>query len=370
MKDFPLFRSVPAGMIGLGAMTVPLILLSLSSASAPLAVMIVIMLLPVAACICGLVCGAAPMMAGVLSGIFSLYCIAGTEGAQAAAVYLLPVMIAFFVVIIRRIPFWKGCAVMIGVHVAALAGCYLMIQSFVGGALFTRAGEAAAEYIAAAEGGDYLLYAAYQNGLISLTEEMKGSLLVPQGGGFVLGDAARQDLLLSVRGFVNSLLVTLVPSLMVGQSILGGVGCLALSLRWGSTAAQRRDYRQVIDDQKELQAPDFPDLGMIPVSLWHIPRGIGWKVGLCWMIGSVMQAGATAPLAIGGMILYAAANAVFTLQGIAFINFLQKAKGAKKGWRIALPILLYMLSALPILGVLDQITNIRGLRPPRQPKEE
>ncbi|MBQ4074748.1 MAG: DUF2232 domain-containing protein [Clostridia bacterium] len=371
MKDFPLFRSARSGLAGLAIMVFPLIIFSLSSASAPLALMLTVMVLPAAACISGLVCGALPMAAGIMSGIFSMYLLAGPQGAQTAAVYLIPVLVAFIVVIVRRIPFWKGCAVMIGAHVAAMAGAYLMIQGFAGGQLFTLAGDWAADYLSKAEEGDQMLYVFYQYGLISLPEEMKETLLVPAAeGGYMMNAAARADLILSMRSLVNSLLATLVPTLLISQSILGGVACLALPLKYGAVAAQRRDFKQVIDDQKELQAPDFPDLSMPPVSLWHIPRGMGWKVGVCWLLGNFLQGAASAPAAIAGIILYAGSSALFTIQGISMINFLQKAKGSKKAWRIILPLLLYMVSLLSIVGIFDQITNLRGLRKPRQPKEE
>ena len=371
MKDFPLFRSTRSGLVGLAIMVLPLLVFSLSPISMPFALMLTVMVLPAAACIAGLVCGSLPMAAGAMGGILSMYLIAGPKGAQVAAVYLIPIIIAFVVVVIRRVPFWKGCAAMIGVHVAALAGGYLMIQGFAGGQLFTLAGDWAADYLTRAEESDQILYVFYQYGLITLPEDMKETMLIPAAeGGYMMSAAARADLILSMRSLVNSLLVTLVPSLLITQSILGGVACLALPLKYGAVAAQRRDFKQVIDDQKELQAPDFPDLAMPPVSLWHIPRGIGWKVGVCWLLGNFLQAASSVPLAMAGIILYAGSSALFTIQGICMINFLQKAKGSRKAWRIILPLLLYLVSLLSIVGIFDQLTNLRGLRKPREPKEE
>lgn len=371
MKDFPLFRSVKSGLIGLAVMILPLLIFSVSPLSAPMAVMMVVMLLPVGACVAGLVCGSAPMAAGMAAGIVSMYLVAGKQGAALAAVYLIPVMAAFILVINRRIPFWKGCAVMIGVHVAALTGVYLMLQHFCGGQLFTAAGDVAAAYLASAPEGDIILYSIYQYGLITLPEELKETVLLPiNEGGYALHPDARADLLLSVGTLVNQLLFSLVPNLLISQSILGGVGCTALPLRFGAVAAQRRDFRQVIDDRKELQAPDFPDLKMPPLSLWHIPRGMGWKVGVCYVAGTFLQTRPSPAAAIAGLILYAGASAIFTIQGLAFINFMQKAKGSKKAWRIILPLILYIFSALSLMGIFDQMINLRGLRKPREPKEE
>lgn len=371
MKDFPLFRSTKSGLIGLAVMTLPLLIFSLSPLSAPMTVMAVIMALPAGACVAGLVCGSGPMAAGVLSGILSMYLIAGQKGAQLAAVYLIPVVIVFSFLVIRRISFWKSCAVMIGVHVAALACVYLVLQNFCGGQLFSVAGDGAAAYLASSQEGDLILYTIYQYGLITLPEDLRAAVMLPIAeGGYALHPDAKVDLLLSVGTLVNQLLSVLVPSILISQSILGGVCCMALPLRFGAVAAQRRDFKQVIDDRKELQAPDFPDLGMPPISLWHIPRGLGWKVGVCYLAGTFLQGASSAPLAIAGIILYAGASALFTIQGFAFINFMQKAKGSKKAWRVILPLILFLTSILSMVGIFDQIINLRGLRKPREPKEE
>jgi hypothetical protein len=56
---------------------------------------------------------------------------------------------------------------------------------------------------------------------------------------------------------------------------------------------------------------------------------------------------------------------VYAIQGIATINFIQHKKGSRKGWRVALPLLLSLLmpNALMFLGLIEQVTNLRMLRP-------
>ncbi|MBE5787803.1 MAG: hypothetical protein E7324_09740 [Clostridiales bacterium] len=370
MKDFPLFRSGEAGAAGTLLMAGPLLLFAVTPGMQPLAIVLILMALPMGLCVSGLACGGGPMAAGLLGGIGALYLITGLDGALLGAVYLLPIVIAFLVCILRRIPFWKSCAVMIGVHVASITGCYLILQQMAGGQLFEVAGDLVLGALEGWEGTDSLLYSFYQYGLIQVPDAMKDTVLVPVMGGNVLSDAARADMLLSLRALINNLVTTFVPSFLAGQSILGGVGSVFLSIRFGDAAAKGRDYKQVLDDKKELQAPDFPDLGMPPIHLWHLPRGMGWKVGVALIVGTLLQSSGSVPLAIAGVLLNGGATAIFTLQGVAMINFMQKMKGTRLGWRIAIPLILYMTSMLSIVGIFDQLNNFRGLRKPRQPKEE
>ena len=367
MKDFPLFRSLKAGLIGLPLMLLPLAINIVMPEMAVINAFWVMALMPIASCMAGLIGGAAPMLAGVFSGIASLYLTAGVPGAQVGAVYFLPIIGMFVAVILRRIPFWKSCAAMIGVHVMALAGCYLLLQKFTGGQLYTAAGDGMIALIPQGPYGDAVLYSFYEMGLITLPSALKDTLIKNAEGVLIMGEAARADLLLSLRTLINSLVVNFTPSFIVTQSIMGGVCCLLLPLRFGYIAAQRRDFIKTGED-KEPEA--FPDLGMPPLSLWYIPRGWGWKAGLALIGGPLLQQSATLPLSLAGLILSAVGQAVFVLQGLAVINFVQKAKGTARHWRVIVPILLYAFSILHILGIFDQITNARRLRKPPEPKED
>ena len=72
-------------------------------------------------------------------------------------------------------------------------------------------------------------------------------------------------------------------------------------------------------------------------------------------------------LSIGGQMLYNVAAACFTLQGLAFVNHLQKLKGTRPGLRgITLAILALILpQAAMILGIFEQITDARKIRKPQ-----
>jgi len=375
MKEFPMIRSPRAALVGALAVSLPMLLLSLSPLTGVYAVLFALYLLPVALCTVGTVCGALPMLVSAAAGLFSMYLLLGNHGLTLSAVYVLPVIVAFALVFSQKIPFKKAAPLMIGVHIAALAAVYLLLQRMAGGDLYTAAGDAAASLLGHWELGDTMLYQLYAMGMITLPQEMQETMLVSTEEILVLSDAARADMLLSVRTLVNAMLAGFIPSLIAGQGLLGGMGCLYLPIRFGYIAAEKQAFRHekpdsyiVREDGKKVL--NFPTLGMPPLSLWFIPRGVGLQVGIAMVAGYLMQSSMSAALAVGGVILYTAASTVYVIQGLALINFMQKAKGTKRIWRVIIPGLLLGLSVLPFVGIFDQITNIRGLRKPREPKEE
>lgn len=372
MKDFPLWRSPRAAAISALIVAGPLLLCAFSPALGAYAVAICLFLLPVAACTAGLVGGALPMMAGAAAGLYSLYRLFGTVGLTLGAVYLLPILAAFVIVILLRVPFWKGCGVMIGVHLLSLAGVYALLNNLAEGDLYAAAGEWAVSALKDSAVGDSLLYQLYSMGFISLREELAEKALLPSllGYGYTLSPAARTDMLLSVNALVREGLTALVPNVLVSQSILGGVGCLLLPLRFGFLAEERRAFRSSGGPDTPDGALSFPDLGMPPLSVWYLPRSVGWQVGAALIAGYLLRRSVNPTLSLAGVILYAAASSLFMIQGAALLNFTQKAKGSPRALRVIVPVLLMLLSVLKFIGILDQFVNIRGLRKPRQPKEE
>ena len=231
--------------------------------------------------------------------------------------------------------------------------------------------------------GDTMLYQLYSMGMIDLPESLEGSALLPVLGGYALSAAARQDLLLSLSTMITRTLSLLVPNVIVTQSIQGGVLCLLLPLRFGFIMQEKRQFLSAEkverldgedgdegEEERKKQKVDFPDIGMPPFNTWFIPRGVGWQVGVALALGYLLRTSATPALFIAGLLLYAAASSVFTIQGAAALNFLQKARGTSRAFRVILPLLLGTTSLLMLLGIFDQINNFRGLRKPREPKED
>ena len=370
MKDFPLIRSARSAVLSAVLVAGPLLILSINRLLGAYAALAVLFLLPVACCLAGAVGGALPMTLDAAAGLLAMARAFGSRGAALAAVYLLPVLAAFLCVIRFRVPFWKGCAVLIGTHIVALSAAYLLLQRWAGGDLYTVAGQNVANVLKAIESGDSLLCQLYSMGVLDLRSDMAEKALRPSlfGNGYMLDAQAREDLLLSLSALVTNSLQMLVPSVLVSQSILGGVGCLLLPLRFGYLAEERRAF--LSDEAAPAAGVRFPDLGMPPFSTWHLPRGVGWQVGAALAAGYLLRMSASPTAALAGTVLYAGATAVFSIQGAAMVNFLQKSKGTPRVWRVIVPLFLLAISVLVFIGIADQLMNIRGLRKPREPKED
>ena len=381
MNDrLPLVRSVKSCIVGTLLIALPFLFFILPGQRellGPLpalyAALLILFLLPTALCLATMVCGTLAAALGLAAALASITVLTGTGGLLLTAVYVLPVLAAFYIIIAYQIPFRKSCPVMIGVHVAALAAVYALAQRMAGGDLYTAAGNAVADFLESWEMGDMMLYQLYSTGLIGLKNDVTDNVLLQVLGGYKLSAAAKADMLLSVRSMVRELLESLVPNELVSQSILGGVACLLLPLRFGFLAEERRAFLregpgELTEDGK--QKINFPTLDMPPFSLWHLPRGIGWQVGVALAAGYMLRMTKTPALSIAGSLLFAAASSIFMIQGAAAINFLQKSRGTRRFWRVVVPILLMMIRALVIIGIFDQISNFRGLRKPPEPKED
>ena len=336
------------------------------------AVMLTVYLLPLALCLVTMVCGTLPMLIGLITALSTVTTLMGTTGLTLCALYALPVVGAFLVLVQMQVPFKKSCPIMIGVHVAALALVFAVSQKMTGGDLYNRAGSAVADFLKSWNMGDLLLYEFYSMGLIDLRESLRDNALQSGLYSFTLSDAAREDMLLSVRTMITGQLQLLIPNLIATQSILGGVACLLLPLRFGYLAEEKRAFLrdEPMGELGEKQKVDFPTLDMPPFQTWHIPRGIGWQVGVALIGGYLLRYNRTFALKIAGIMLYGAASSVFMIQGAAFINFIQKRRGSRRFWRVIVPLLLMTTPFLTFIGIFDQMNNARGLRKPPEPKED
>lgn len=368
MKELPLIRSGKAALISTLLLTVPILLLSLDPMIGLYAVLLIVLWMPAGACTAALTGGIAPAAAGISVSIYACAQVMGLPGMISACVYLIPIFIAFLVVHRLKLPFFKGCAAMMLTHIIAAAGVYLYLQQLFNQQLYRAAADGAMQWFSSQEGGDTLLYMLYQHGLIPLNTEMKEEMqaLLPTIP-FALSPALRQEMLLSLGAMTEELLFEMTLLLFTLQAFLSGVACMLLPQRFGKLLYAKQQFLA----GEGAVLPPFPDLKMPPLSLWHLPRGIGWKVAVVWIAGSFLQSiQADQSIQIAGAILNNCATAVFTWQGAALLNFVQKAKGTRRAFRVLLPLLLLVLGVLPYMGIFDQIINLRGLRKPPEPKED
>ena len=370
-------RSVKSAVVGSILLMIPYLLLLpgreiLGPLPAVYAVMLTVYLLPVALCLVTMVCGVLPMLIGLITALSTITTLMGTTGLLLCAMYALPVVGAFLVRVQMQVTFKKSCPIMIGVHVAALALVFAVCQQMTKGDLYNQAGIAVADFLKTWDVGDLLLYEFYSMGLIDLRESLRDNAVQSGLYTFSLSDAAREDMLMSVQTMITGQLQLLIPNLIATQSIQGGVACLLLPLRFGYLAEEKRAFLrdEPMGELGEKQKVDFPTLDMPPFQTWHIPRGIGWQVGVALIGGYLLRYSRTFALKIAGIMLYGAASSVFMIQGAAFLNFFQKRRGSRRFWRVLVPLLLMTTPFLTFIGIFDQLNNARGLRKPPEPKED
>ncbi len=379
-NQLPAVRSVKACVTGALLVSLPFLFFMLPGQRilAPLpalyASLLVLYLLPAALCLVTMVCGLAASAVGLMTAMACMASLTGSQGLMMAALYVIPVFAAFLILVQLEVPFWKSLLAMIAAHAGALTAVFLLARSIAGGDLYNGAGEAVASFLEKWDMGDLMLYQMYSMGLIGLKSDLADTVLLEVVGGYQLSAAARTDMLLSVRSLITDILRTMAPHLIVSQSITGGTACLLLSLRFGFLAEEKRAFLRddsVIEEAKRgtKQHVNFPDLGMPPFSQWHIPRGMGWQVGVALALGYLLRISETPALSTAGVLLYGAASSIFSIQGLAAVNYLQKKRGTRRFWRVLLPLLLMTTGIPVVVGVFDQINNFRGLRKPPEPKE-
>lgn len=375
MKDFPLIRSKKAALFSTLLLTVPVLLFSVSPLTAMLSLILIVLIMPAGICCASLTGGSAPAAAGVAAAILSGLIMMGTRGMACVSLYLLPLVAVFVFLHYKKLPFFKSCGIMIAAHVLAFGFVYLYLQQLFGQHLYRAAADGLMSFLAASPDGDAVLLTFYQNGFISLDTKMAEQLktLLSSGESFFmtmeieLPEDIRHEMLLSLGAFTENMLFNFTLTLFASHSVISGAACLLLPQRFGKALYARQRHFS----ENGTLPYSFPDLGMLPMSLWHVPRGLGWKLVVMWIAGSLLQIiQAADSVKIAGAILSHFSTAIFTIQGACLLNFIQKAKGSKRVFRILLPVGLHILGALPYLGILDQAINLRGLRKPPEPKED
>ncbi len=403
MRSFPLVRAGKPTVLMCCVMILPLALFSLPPMSGVISAVFIYTLYPCLILIAGLWGGSLAMGAGVLAAAAALYVPFGAVGAGLSLVYLLPFTAAFVYVVEKRISFFKAGGVMAGILLVSQVACFVWLKSLAAeGDVYRAAGDGVAALVRQSAMCDEILQVLYQNGIVTIRSEMKSAAFAMSGEYYVLTDTGRNEMLLSIASLVEDAVSTL-PGMIVSGSILYGVGGLGLSLYIGRISAQRRAFRYKREmevreavrarreaakngtpadgapkvetaqafrerlEKAEQETPDgFPDLKMPKLSEWYLPRGYGLKVGLLALGYLPMLFSAAQAVVAFGQMAVAVFSAVYMLQGMASLNFIQKKAGVRAPGRRATLIVVFIVfrEIFQWLGVIDQIANFRALRPP------
>jgi hypothetical protein len=290
--------------------------------------------------------------------VAALFISAGPAGALMGAVYLGPIAAAYLYCFRQGVPFFKAAAAIAGAFFLGQLAVFLALQFMLGWQLYARAADAVVQGIDTIPEGDSLLYLLNVYGILPLPQELAKNLLVETEFGYKLAEAARTELINSLRSLAMSWLKGYIPASLVSHSLLAGIGGTALALHWGEKAARRRAFK------RDTEAV-VPDLDMPPFHKWFMPRGFGLRAGILAVGYPLALYGSGESLQMAGQMMFSAFSALYLLQGLSALNSIQRKRGHKAFWRSAAAVgmLLLVQQGLVIIGVADQWMDFRGLRP-------
>ena len=286
-----------------------------------------------------------------------LFLLFGFPGLAVGLVYLGSMLAVFHVLCVREARFRTVALSAVLTLVLSQTALYAWLQAAYHRQAFQAAADAMTDWFLQNSGeGDILLYLLNSSGLLPLSSSFQGAGFE---SGYVLTDAARSDLLSALSALVVGMLNQMTTAMIVGMSLYLGAAAALIPER-AASAFRKRRLRLGDGDASN---PPVPIESAPRLKTWHLPRGWGLKVGIL-AAGYLLQTASTGALQVLGRICFEVFSAVFTIQGVALINHLQVGRRHRKGWRIAVPLLLCMIlpNAMYIVGVFDQILDPRHLR--------
>lgn len=328
---------------------------------------VTLMLMPVFLMMTGLIAGFLPMALCALMLLIALLASGGTTLLLYGALYILPLLAVFTYSVYKRQSFWQVLLMVIGALFAAQVLIFALLQRANGGQLYENAANAVANFVNDSPMRDSMLYVFCTSGLLGVPAAMKDTAFtVLEDGSFYFSQEAVTELLSQIRSLIAMQLQGTMPALLVSGSALNGIMGLGFGIHYGQRSRHRRAVRLNEDEQ------DIPDLDMPPLSRWHIPRPWGLRIGILGLGYLLIRMATNDTVLLIGALMWQVFAVCYSLQGLASIHHTQKQRGTSKFWRVALIVasmtLSFMQTVLIIFGIIDQITDARGLRPPLAPR--
>ena len=391
-----MIRSLRAAVLLSILMLLPVLTLSSSQLGAVYGIALSVTLLPALLVMTTLWGGLLPALVGLAGALVMVFLPLGPDAALLMALYLLPVMAALLICVQNRKPFFQTALWLTAAELAGGFAALLILNSRVNGGLGPGLAEQIAGLIRTSGMQDEILVVMLQSGLARLDSSLYGQIQGLTGG---LSEVGREELLLSLTSTLTDILQML-PVMLISGAIWHSLAGLGFGIYFG----RRSLIRQVVDRRRselmqkvleqrriqmeqgevpnpvrlesreqlmrELQADceealgDFPSLQMPSLALWHMPRGVGLMAALPGL-GYVAALLSDAPqVALVGRMLGAIFTAMYTIQGIAVLNFILGRTGRGLLFRsVIIGFAVLILSrALLFLGVLEQLADFRKLR--------
>ncbi len=399
MRGLPMIRSLRAAVMFSLLMLLPLFLLRSDPVSSTYGIILCAMLAPALLPMTALWGGLLPAALGLVSAVLMAWLPFGQQAGLLMMLFLAPPAIAFFVCVARRIPFFHTATVLAAAEMLGGFAVLFILNRQADGELARSLAERFGQMIRDSGMQDEWLLVMMQSGLARLDPSLYSQATGLLGGLSAMG---REELMLSLVSNLTDIL-GLLPALLVVYSIWHSLAGLGMGIYFGRRAiirqvvdTRRRDVMQRLIEQRRTrleqglppEAPEgvrlegrekmlsdlshdceaaldgFPTLLMPPFSLWHLPRKIGLMAALPGL-GYVLAAVSPQAQLVGNM-LGGVFSTLYTIQGIAALDFVMGRAGRRLGVRMFLLGVIGMLFSRVFLfvGILDQIANFRKLRPP------
>lgn len=308
--------------------------------------------------------------AGVLPSLMCLTVMAGgawqtlgTQAALATAAYLTPLLACMLVCLQMKLAWQKTVLALLSVYILSVMLIYLVLQRSADSDLFSLIAQRVVNGINGMPERDSLLHTFYQFGLLGLPQEVAEQPLVEAALGWTYSQKALQEFYKQIAARVDLWLRALLPALISSYSLFICIPGFFAAQFYAVRHAQRLSFRL----GPQAGAQDLcPSLGMPDFSHLFLPKSAGQAL-LILALGYLMaRLSGNATLALAGQMMYNVFAALYVIQGLSYINFMQKKRGTKPGFRAFTLFALFALlqPALVFAGLIDQFMDPRKLRQP------
>ncbi len=314
-----------------------------------------------------LLCLLSASLAGVLPTLLCLLILSGAgylglgpAGGLATLAYLTPLTVCYLVCLQLRLHWHKTVTAMLFIYIISVLLSYLWLQRANGQQLFSRVAANVVAGIDQLPERDLLLQTFYQFGLLGLPSEIAAQPLTEAQVGWTYSQAALQEFYKQISTRVDLWLRALLPTLVSAYSIKLCVLGFFVAQYYGCRQAQRLAFKQPDIDAQAL----CPSLEMPAFSQLHLPKTAGTALLILGAGFLLTRVSGSPTLALSGQMMYNVFSALYIIQGLSYVNFLQKKRASRPAVRVITLLALYLAlqTALVFVGLLDQFLDPRKLR--------
>ena len=397
MRSLPLIRSLKAAVMLSLLMVLPLFMMNMEPLAPVSLLVMCVALMPALLSMTAIWAGLLPALVGMGSVLAMTYLSFGMDAGLLMSLYMVPAFLTLILCVQRGVPFFHMALALAAAELLGGFAALLIMNQRADGQLASSLTESFIGMIRDSGQQDDLLIMMFQSGLARLDSSLYSQAQSITGG---LTNFGREELLLTVRANLTDILSQL-PAMLISLSIWHSLAGPGIGIYFGRRAVirqvvdtRRRELMARVLEQRRIQlengqVPDpvrlegreqmmrelsgdceqalggFPTLNMPPFSYWHLPRKVGLMAALPGLgyLAAIMSENPQVQQV--GRMLGAICIALYTIQGLASLDFALGRSGRSLALRCALLGVTGLLFSRVylLLGFIDQLMNFRKLRP-------